>query len=106
MNWRGDEKRAAGRGIKEWHPGELEKSQKEQCTKYQELTVDLQSPGEKREKKRQKKMGFVVKKQVTRKGVDGGVEICGIFPTPTFLPLSTAVILGVLVHANCIFSTI
>lgn len=46
---------------------------------------------------------FIAKKQAIWKRVYGHVEIRGIFLTPRVSPLSTAVVLGVLVSASCIF---
>lgn len=99
VDWRGEEKRAARRRKKE-KKGTLEiwkRARKNSVQNTRELTVNLQPPGEEREKG---KNVFVAKKQVIWKRVDGGVEICGTFPTPRLSPLYATV---VLVKANCIF---
>jgi len=103
VGWTGEVKKREQQG-EEKKNGTLEiwkRDRKSSVKNTGELTVDLQSPGEEREKN-----GFVAKEQVRRRRVGGGVEICGIFLTPRFSSLSAAVVLGVLVNANCIFMRI
>lgn len=77
----GEGKRAARRrGGKKIKNGTLEiwkRARKNRVQNTRELTVNLQSPGREREKKRGEKNGknvFVEKKQMIEKRVDGGVE--------------------------------
>lgn len=69
-----------GGGEKKIKNGTLEiwnRARKNRVQNTRELTVNLQSPGREREKKRGEKNGknvFVEKKQTIEKRVDGGVE--------------------------------